>query len=162
MGRERELAALAARVDAARAGHGGLAVLGGEAGIGKTAMARRFAEIAAARGAATLWGAAYEGEWQPPYGPWVEALGAYADGLDAGRLRAELGSGAPILASLVPEVGRRLEACPRAPLLLGIEPARPHRTRAAVDHQTPSRVDHCGGLSRHLRGAPVDEPSLLI
>ena len=43
VGRDRELAILRERLAAALAGQGGLVLIGGEAGIGKTPLRRRFA-----------------------------------------------------------------------------------------------------------------------
>jgi predicted ATPase len=56
VGREAELAALAADLDAAVAGRGGVVLLAGEPGIGKTRLAEELAARAAARGALVLWG----------------------------------------------------------------------------------------------------------
>src|SRR3954451_8795297 len=76
VGRTAELALLADRFRHAWAGRGGVAVIAGEAGIGKTSLARAAAAEAQRAGVRLLWGRAYEGGWSPPFGPWVEALGA--------------------------------------------------------------------------------------
>lgn len=104
VGRQRELQVLRAHLDAAFAGVGSLAMLIGEAGIGKTSIAAAFAAFVRERGLVVLWGSCYEGEWSPPYGPWVEALGEYARTCPAERLQRELGPGAPPLVQLIPQV----------------------------------------------------------
>ncbi len=74
-GRDREQAALCQALDeAARAGLGGLVLIGGEAGIGKTALAETLLAEATARGAQILVGRCYDLGETPPYGPWTEAL----------------------------------------------------------------------------------------
>src|SRR4051812_6726027 len=82
VGRERELATLRERLVSALAGHGSLVLIGGEAGIGKTALAETLCREAAERGALVLVGRCYDLTETPPYGPWVELLGQYhpADG----------------------------------------------------------------------------------
>jgi DNA-binding CsgD family transcriptional regulator len=114
VGYEPEMGALHAMFAAAVSGRGGLALLAGEPGIGKTRIARELAERARRQGAAVLWGRCYEGEGPPPYAPWVEALGSYTRGVTGECLRAELGSGAPPLARLVPEVREALPEVPAA------------------------------------------------
>ena len=104
VGRQRELHALRAHLDGAEAGVGSLVMLVGEAGIGKTATARTFAAFVRERSLVVLWGSCYEGEWSPPYGPWVEALGEYARTCGPERLQRELGPGAPPLVQLIPQV----------------------------------------------------------
>ncbi len=74
VGRERELVALHERLDAALAGQGSLVLIGGEAGIGKTALAEALCREAAERGALVLVGRCYDLSETPPYGPWAEAL----------------------------------------------------------------------------------------
>jgi hypothetical protein len=76
VGRERELAALGEALDALFAGRGGLLLLAGEPGIGKTRLADALAEEARARGAAVAWGAAWDGGGAPAGWPWVEVLRA--------------------------------------------------------------------------------------
>jgi hypothetical protein len=56
VGREAELAALAVDLDAAAGGRGGVVLLGGEPGVGKTRLAEELAAQATARGAVVLWG----------------------------------------------------------------------------------------------------------
>src|SRR5262245_1655819 len=74
VGREREQAALREALDAALTGHGSLVLIGGEAGIGKTALAEALCQEAAEQGALVLVGRCYDLSETPPYGPWAEAL----------------------------------------------------------------------------------------
>ena len=74
VGRDRELALLREQLAAALAGEGSLVLIGGEAGIGKTALAEALAVEAMARGAVVLVGRCYDLAETPPYGPWAEAL----------------------------------------------------------------------------------------
>ncbi|MEX2431465.1 MAG: AAA family ATPase, partial [Dehalococcoidia bacterium] len=73
-GREGELEKLEDVLDSLFAGHGSLVLLSGEAGVGKSRLAKEVLHRAALRGARTLWGGAYDEETQLPYGPFVEAL----------------------------------------------------------------------------------------
>jgi tetratricopeptide (TPR) repeat protein len=77
VGRERELALLARQLTTALAGRGGLVLLGGEAGVGKTSVVEALAAEAAARGALVLVGRCYDLTETPPYGPWAELFGGY-------------------------------------------------------------------------------------
>ncbi|MGN6360848.1 MAG: helix-turn-helix transcriptional regulator [Thermomicrobiales bacterium] len=72
VGRDRELAALHAALARALAGQGGLILIGGEAGIGKTALAEWLGAAAVAQGARVLVGRCYDLSETPPYGPWQE------------------------------------------------------------------------------------------
>src|SRR4051812_9173089 len=74
VGRERERAALRDALDAAMSGNSSLVLIGGEAGIGKTALAEATLAEAAGRGALVLVGRCYELAATPPHGPWSEAL----------------------------------------------------------------------------------------
>ena len=77
VGRERELATLRAHLAAALGGRGGLVLLGGEAGIGKTALAEALLREAEAQGALVLVGRCYDLSETPPYGPWTELFARY-------------------------------------------------------------------------------------
>jgi tetratricopeptide (TPR) repeat protein len=70
VGRRAELAALAELVG----GRGGLALVTGMAGIGKTACLAAAAEHAAARGCSVGWGTCWDGGGAPAFWPWMQAF----------------------------------------------------------------------------------------
>ncbi len=108
VGRTSELTTLTARYQAAVAGNGGVALIAGEPGIGKTRLAHAFADHAESRGALVLWGRCYEGDWSPPFAPWVEAIGGFVRHAPAEQVRDALGltapQGASSLAQIVPDL----------------------------------------------------------
>jgi class 3 adenylate cyclase/tetratricopeptide (TPR) repeat protein len=108
VGRDAEMARLGACLRRTQAGAGALVMVVGEPGIGKTRTAEELAELARRGGARVLAGRCYEGEWAPPYGPFVEAIEAYAGAVTPDELRRDLGPGAPPLARLVPSLRERL------------------------------------------------------
>src|SRR5215207_537325 len=77
VGRERELRRLRDHLGAALDGRGSLVLIGGEAGVGKTTLARALCQEAAEQGALVLRGGCYDLSDTPPYGPWTEAFGSY-------------------------------------------------------------------------------------
>lgn len=114
VGRERELVGLRDQLEAILAGYGGVALLAGEPGIGKSRTARCLADLTKARGGQVLWGRCFDAEWTPPLAPWLEAVGRWAADHDPDRLRAELGppAAAAALAALVPAIRAALPALP--------------------------------------------------
>jgi len=104
-GRSRELELLRARLVLAEAGEGGqVAVIGGEAGGGKTRLARELAHEAAKRGTLVLYGTS-DAVVSTPYQPFVEALGFLVRVSEPQALDAYLGSARGELARLLPELG---------------------------------------------------------
>src|SRR4051794_14543996 len=81
VGRDRELAALLACWEGARAGHGAVVALRGEPGIGKTRLATELLERARAQGAVTAACGALDLDGAPPFGLWAELLGDLARSL---------------------------------------------------------------------------------
>lgn len=112
--RARELGILAARLETARQGQGSLVLVCGEAGIGKSRLLDVFAERAREQDALVLRGRCTEGDWAPPYDPWVEALGDYARSIGRDHLRKTLGPGASVLARTVPPIAAALPDIPEA------------------------------------------------
>jgi len=78
VGREKELERLRKAFDNAVAGHGGLVMLVGEPGIGKTRTTKELETYARMRGAQVLWGRTHESGGAPPYFPWLQAGGQYS------------------------------------------------------------------------------------
>lgn len=74
VGRLREQSILRAQLAATLAGDGGLVILSGEAGIGKTTLAEELCQEAINAGALVLVGHCYDGAETAPYGPWAELL----------------------------------------------------------------------------------------
>ena len=82
VGRERELGVLRDHLAAAIGGRGSLVLIGGEAGIGKTALAEAACREAEQRGALVLVGRCYDLTETPPYGPWLRLFEGYQPGDD--------------------------------------------------------------------------------
>ena len=77
VGREAELARLAAALEDAGGGRAPAIVVEGESGAGKTRLLREFAAVGAGRGATVLLGRCVDcGDAAPPYWPFLEALRA--------------------------------------------------------------------------------------
>lgn len=74
VGRDRELAAIAAAVDSLPSGRGGLFLVAGPAGIGKTRLADEATRAARIAGVDVHWGRAWEGGGAPPFWPWIQVL----------------------------------------------------------------------------------------
>lgn len=78
VGREQELTRLRQAFDSAVAGHGGLVMLVGEPGIGKTRTTQELETYARMRGAQVLWGRTHEAAGAPAYWPWLQAGEQYS------------------------------------------------------------------------------------
>ena len=71
-GRDDELGNLARTVNDALSGAGGLALIAGEAGIGKSTLVQRMTNDIGPDQALVLTGHCYDLETTPPYGPWID------------------------------------------------------------------------------------------
>jgi predicted ATPase len=164
IGREEELALLRAHLDQACAGTGGIALLAGEPGIGKTRTAEELAVDAQLRGAQVLWGRCYEEEGAPAYWPWVQLIRAYARACEPTALRAELGPGAAEVAHLVPELREWLPGLPNPPSLQPVQ-ARFHLfdsvttfLQAAAERQTMLILDDLHWADRPCCSCSSSDP----
>ena len=104
VGREKELERLRAAFDDAFAGRGGLVMLVGEPGIGKTRTAQELETYARMRGAQVLWGGSHEGSGAPPYWPWVQAGRQWGSANDQAAIREEMAPSRGELSRLFPEL----------------------------------------------------------
>ncbi len=103
MGRDAELARLGALLEDAAAGNPVVALVSGDAGVGKTRLVAELAAMAAARGFAVLAGRCAELADAVPYLPLADALhSATADPAAAGPLLEALAA-RPVLSRLLPD-----------------------------------------------------------
>jgi DNA-binding NarL/FixJ family response regulator len=116
IGREREQAQLHAWVSAALGGHGSLVLLAGEAGVGKTTLAR---QVLASSGLRVLEGFGVQGGTSA-FGPVVEVLRSYRRASGGPLLEGPL---AAHLALLLPELGPPAPQGDRATLFEAIRQA---------------------------------------
>jgi DNA-binding NarL/FixJ family response regulator len=108
LAREVELAQLSAALDRTFAGRGGLVLLTGEPGIGKTRLAEHVASAAQVRGAAVYWGYATQAEGAPPYWPWRQILRSLLEDFGEAEFIRLASSGIAEILHVVPELRARL------------------------------------------------------
>jgi len=113
VGREAELERLRGAWGKAAEGHGGVIVISGPPGIGKTRVAERFAAECERSGAQALFGRAREGEGVPALWVWVQVLRRLLAGDADGRVRGALANAAAELADLLPDLGASGASAPR-------------------------------------------------
>ena len=120
--REEELGALREAWSSARAGHRVLTLIGGEPGIGKTALTAELARLVHSDGGLVLYGR-WDEHVLAPYQAFREALDDYARACPDGLLREDLAGLAEEIARLCPEPAHRVGAS-AAPLQAAAEAER--------------------------------------
>jgi DNA-binding CsgD family transcriptional regulator len=161
VGRDVPLATLAAGLDGARVGHGGLLFLAGEPGSGKSRLVRELADRARAGGVEVLVGRAVESAVPVAYRPFAEVVLAATRGRDL--LDApDLAPLRPVLAPLLPDRPGPRRAAELSPLLVGEAVLRLARRLGPVllvledlhwaDTETVAAVEF---IADHLAGEPV-------
>ncbi|MEZ4523209.1 MAG: AAA family ATPase [Thermomicrobiales bacterium] len=85
VGREHERELLAELLGMTLQGRGGLVLVSGEAGIGKSTLVEDLLDTATEQGALVLAGGCYDLTTTPPYGPWLEIVRAspHVEGLSS-------------------------------------------------------------------------------
>jgi len=129
VGRSAELAALRVLVPREAGERGRLALLGGEAGSGKSRLVRELAHEVAGVGVLVLYGAC-DAVVHTPYRPFAEALDQLVRGIDPDVLRVDLGGAGGELARLLPDLDARVSGLP-APVAADPDTER-HRLHTAV------------------------------
>ena len=112
VGRNSERAELGRWLDQAVRGRGGLVLIGGEPGVGKTRLVEQLLEVARERHCLALTGRCYEVEGTAPFIPFVEIIEQYAQLASPEVLRETLGDAAPEVARLVPDLRRLIPDLP--------------------------------------------------
>jgi DNA-binding CsgD family transcriptional regulator/tetratricopeptide (TPR) repeat protein len=108
-----------------------IALLGGEAGSGKSRLVREFAAEAAERGVLVVSGSS-DAVVRTPYGPFVEALDQLAEAIPPDELSAALGAGGGELTRLIPELPSIVGELP--PPAEADPDTERHRLHTAVSH----------------------------
>ncbi|MEU7608865.1 AAA family ATPase [Micromonospora sp. NPDC049204] len=119
IGRDHPAGLLRAELDRAATSHGGLALVTGEPGIGKTTLVTSVAWEARQRGALVLGAACWDSDSAPGYWPWVQVLRGLrrsADDWAVARQAAE-----PALAALLGESGTSKEPADRLTSWAGVD-----------------------------------------
>src|SRR3982074_2476537 len=98
IGRDSELSTLDDALLSALRGDGGVVILGGEAGMGKTRLVNELTAAGNRLRCAVMAGACSEAELSLPYLPFLEAIGNRLTSEDLDALRTRLGSAAGELA----------------------------------------------------------------
>lgn len=127
------------------AGHRILALVAGEPGMGKTALAAELARRVRASGGLVLYGR-WDEEVLAPYQAFREALGDYARACPEALLHRDLGDVAGEVACLWPELARRIGTSAAPPL-------------AAAEAE---RFRLFGSLDRWIRRMAARHPVLLV
>lgn len=112
--RDEQLSALRGRLAAALEGNGSLVLIGGEPGVGKTALVRQLIREAEQRGALAVFGRCYESEGTVAYSPFVEMLEQALSVMPPDVVREDMSDDAPEIARMVPELRRRFPDIPDA------------------------------------------------
>ncbi len=146
VGRAELLGDLEAALRAASQGRGGLALLSGEPGIGKSRAVEKFAALAREEAAVAHLGRCPEAEGAPAFWPWVQLLRAHAAACQPSRLRELLAGGAHDLAQIAPE----------------IHPDHSDSAAPSIIEPGPTRFRLFDSMSRFWQRASEREPIVLI
>jgi tetratricopeptide (TPR) repeat protein len=121
VGRDAEIDALRRSWSEATLGRGGMVLVSGEPGSGKTRLARELIDYARITGGTVLSGGCYELEAATPYLPFVEALRSWVHQSSDDELREAAGDSGAELARLAPEFESRIGPFPEGPKLSASE-----------------------------------------
>ena len=156
VGRDSEQANLRLAVDEALTGRGGLALVAGEAGVGKSRLVTEIGGGAEARGMRLLTGHCVEMDSAPPYLPYVEMIEqAISSPRSPLALREALGDVAPEIARIAPAL-RRLYPDIAPPVELPPELARRYLWNSFREFVTRgAQTQRCCSCSRTCTGQTI-------
>ncbi|HME92115.1 MAG TPA: AAA family ATPase, partial [Myxococcaceae bacterium] len=119
IGRRTELGQLKSGLEQALLGKGGMYVVMGEPGIGKTRLIQELGLYGRVRGARVLTGHCTEDAGAPPYLPILEAMDSCLRDCPTDQIRQLLGSEAPLLIRLFPQLATHLPDLKAGPTPIG-------------------------------------------
>src|SRR5438876_7195387 len=145
VGRKAELKQLLAGLDGVFERNGGLFLLSGEPGIGKTRLAERIRLEARTRGVAVLWGRSTQAEGAPPYWPWIQILRSLLKDRGPEEFGRLAGPGLAQVLQIVPDLRRHFADV----------------SRPSVDEET-TRFGIYDSVIQLLVDASTERPILLV
>jgi DNA-binding SARP family transcriptional activator/tetratricopeptide (TPR) repeat protein len=116
VGRDPEMSQLRRALADAMSGSGGVVLIHGEPGIGKTRLTQELLDYARMRDCQVGVGRCFGDEGAPPYHAWVEALRPLIPAADTGGLHTALGASAQEIVELFSELRGVFPAAPPAPV----------------------------------------------
>jgi len=146
VGRDAELTLLRAGLTAAIEGRGGMFLLVGEPGIGKTRLAEELAILAKQHGAAVFWGRSTLAEGAPPYWPWVEILRALLKEIGAEQFARLAGPGLADVLQVPPQ----------------LRASYPDISSPSIGDESASRFQIYDTITQLLVDAATRRPTVLI
>ncbi|MCZ6870746.1 MAG: AAA family ATPase, partial [Gammaproteobacteria bacterium] len=176
VGREAELARMRALVERVRGGAGAAVLIAGEAGVGKTRLAREIGIEVQRLGFSVLRGHCLDMDGAPPYQPLIEQIEQAARNAPPAELRQTLGENAPEMAKLMPELRQMFPDIPesialppeqeRRYLLHGVgefidRASRPNPLMLTFEDLHWADESTCV-LLRHLAGRLEETPVLIV
>ena len=176
VGRVAERERLKTMLEAAAGGQGGMALIGGPAGLGKSRLTKEAAEMATRLGMVIYVGNCLDMSSPPPYQPAIDHLEQAARTLSSEAFRTALGVNAPEVAKLMPSLRQRYDDIPPPPdltpeqerryMLAGvgefIERAARNRPMVLIFEDLHWADESTLLLMRHLGGRITELPLLII
>ncbi|MFQ5944753.1 MAG: AAA family ATPase, partial [Anaerolineae bacterium] len=154
VGRENEVALLNGQLEALEAGKGGLVLVEGEAGIGKSRLVAELLKSARGRNVSVLTGAGEAIESSTPYHPWRSVL---TQVFDMGGLREPEARRTKVLSRLEEEDPEALELAPLLNAVLALDLQATETTARMTD-----RADQTHELVVRVLQSATEERALLI
>ncbi len=149
IGRSGDVAALRMLVDQAKQGQGQVALMSGEAGIGKSRLVAEGKTYALAQGFRLLQGNCFPGDTSCPYAPLLDLLRTQFAGQSRTEIATELRPFAREFAQLIPDLVHELPGSAHPPPLPPLEPEQEKRRLFE-------------GLTRWFTGMATKQPVLLV
>lgn len=146
VGRASERAEIEGMVAAAAEGRGGMVLIAGEAGLGKSRLAHEAAALGERLGMTVLTGHCLDMASPPPYQPTIDHIEQATRNSSTEQLRIALGENAPEVAKLMPSLRQRYDDIPPPPDL------PPEQERRYMLH----------GVGEFIERAARNRPLLLV
>ncbi len=129
IGRVPDLTTLRLLVDRAASGEGQVALLSGEAGIGKSRLVAEVKTEAISHGFLLLQGSCFPTDHAIPYAPLLDLLRSFLTGHSSALPASEVEPFAQAFLPLLPDLGHVLAAIPSPPALAPLNPEQEKRRR---------------------------------